>query len=104
MLKSDPGVAFATPGHPMVGADGTPVSPTTWSWVAFPKTAAQDQETRDLVSRLRGGELNAVGASVLVGGFTAGGIDFSTYIVGSPNADVVFLIASSQSLSLETSR
>jgi RND superfamily putative drug exporter len=82
VLKSDPGIAFATPGHQLVGANGAPVSPATWSWVAFPKTAAQDQATRDLVKRLRGGELNAVGATVLVGGFTAGGIDFSTYIAG----------------------
>jgi RND superfamily putative drug exporter len=82
VLKSDPGIAFATPGHQLAGADGTPVTPTTWSWVAFPTTAAQDQATRDLVSRLRGSELNSVGATVLVGGFTAGGIDFSTYIAG----------------------
>jgi RND superfamily putative drug exporter len=82
VLKSDTGVAFATPGRQMAGADGAPVSPATWSWVVFPTTAAQDQETRDLVVRLRDNELNTVGADVLVGGFTAGGIDFSTYIAG----------------------
>ncbi|MEY2400651.1 MAG: putative drug exporter of the superfamily [Ilumatobacteraceae bacterium] len=82
VLKSDTGVAFATPGRQMAGADGAPVSPATWSWVVFPTTAAQDQQTRDLVVRLRDNELNTVGADVLVGGFTAGGIDFSTYIAG----------------------
>jgi putative drug exporter of the RND superfamily len=35
-----------------------------------------------LVQRLRGDSLDNVGAVVLVGGFTAGGIDFSTYIAG----------------------
>jgi RND superfamily putative drug exporter len=82
VLKADPGVAFATPGRQMVGADGAAVSPATWSWVVFPTTAAQDQATRDLVVRLRDNELSSVGADVLVGGFTAGGIDFSTYIAG----------------------
>ena len=82
VLKAEPGVAFATPGRQLVGANGAAVSPTTWSWVAFPTTAAQDQETRDLVGRLRGSELDSVGASVIVGGFTAGGIDFSSYIAG----------------------
>jgi RND superfamily putative drug exporter len=66
----------------MVGADGAPVSPTTWTWVAFPTTSAQDQETRQLVQRLRGDTLDNVGAVVLVGGYTAGGIDFSSYIAG----------------------
>ena len=80
-LKAEPGIAFASPGTPMVDSTGQPVSPPAWQWLAFPKTAAQDQATRDLVSRLRGTDLNSVGAAVLVGGFTAGGIDFSTYIV-----------------------
>jgi RND superfamily putative drug exporter len=82
VLKADPGIAFASPGSPMVTPAGTPVTPTTWQWLAFPKTSAQDQATRDLVSRLRGSELNSVGADVKVGGYTAGGIDFSSYIVG----------------------
>ncbi|MEP7047750.1 MAG: MMPL family transporter [Ilumatobacteraceae bacterium] len=82
VLKSDKGIAFATPGRQLTTADGTPVTPATWSWVAFPTTSAQDQQTQDLVSRLRGGELDTVAATVLVGGFTAGGIDFSTYIAG----------------------
>ncbi len=82
VLKTDSGIAFATPGRQLAGADGTPVSPATWSWVVFPTTSAQDGETRDLVQRLRGDTLDNVGAAVLVGGFTAGGIDFSTYIAG----------------------
>jgi RND superfamily putative drug exporter len=81
-LKADPGVAFASPGAPMLTPAGTPVTPTTWQWLAFPKTSAQDQATRDLVSRLRGSELDSIGADVKVGGYTAGGIDFSSYIVG----------------------
>jgi RND superfamily putative drug exporter len=82
VLKSDTGVALATPGRQLVSADGTPVTPATWTWVAFPTTAAQDPATSDLVGRLRGAELNSVGAAVLVGGFTASGIDFSSYIAG----------------------
>jgi putative drug exporter of the RND superfamily len=82
VLTSDPGIASATPGRQIVGADGAPVTPTTWTWIAFPTTSAQDQETRALVERLRDDELSAVPAEVLVGGFTAGGIDFSTYIAG----------------------
>ena len=81
-LQADPGVAFATPGQQLRTAAGAPVTPATWTWIVAPTTAAQDQETRDLVSRLRGNELDAVGASVIVGGFTAGGIDFSSYIAG----------------------
>ena len=81
-LKSKPGVAFATPGRQLTGADGAPVTPATWSWVVFPTTSAQDQETRDLVHSLRSDTLDNVGAVVLVGGFTAGGIDFSSYIAG----------------------
>src|SRR4029079_17907230 len=80
-LKAEPGIAFASPGSPMVDSTGQPVNPPAWQWLAFPKTAAQDQATRDLVDRLRSTDLNSVGAAVLVGGFTAGGIDFSSYIV-----------------------
>jgi putative drug exporter of the RND superfamily len=80
VLKGDSGIAFATPGRQMVGADGAPVSPATWSWVVFPTTSSQDKATRALVERLRDDELSQVPADVLVGGFTAGGIDFSQYI------------------------
>jgi RND superfamily putative drug exporter len=82
VLKADKGIAFATPGRQLAGSDGTPISPATWSWIAFPTTAQQDQATNSLVGRLRGSELDSVGATVLVGGFTAAGIDFSSYIAG----------------------
>jgi putative drug exporter of the RND superfamily len=73
-LKTDPGIAFASPPFQL--------NSKTWAWQVYPTTAAQDQATRDLVTRLRGAELDGVGAVVKVGGFTAGGIDFSTYIAG----------------------
>ncbi|HEY5424840.1 MAG TPA: MMPL family transporter [Ilumatobacteraceae bacterium] len=81
-LKAEPGIAFASPGSPILDAGtGQPVNPPAWQWLAFPKTAAQDQATRDLVAHLRNTNLNSAAVPVLVGGFTAGGIDFSTYIV-----------------------
>ena len=67
-------VAIATPG--------TQVGPTTWSWVVYPTTAPQDEATADLVHQLRDQVLPASGIEVWVGGWTAGGIDFSSYISG----------------------
>jgi putative drug exporter of the RND superfamily len=82
LLKTDKGIAFASPGALLKTPTGEQVTPPTWLWGVVPTTAAQDQATRDLVNRLRGGALNDVGADVKVGGFTAGGIDFSSYIAG----------------------
>ena len=73
-LAADPNIAFATPG--------TQIGAGTWSWTAFPKTAPQDAATADLVHRLRDTSLPATGIKVNVGGWTAGGIDFATYISG----------------------
>jgi len=74
-LAADSGVAFATPGAQLPKT-------TTWAWTVIPKTASQDQATVALVNRLRNVDLEQVGAKTLVGGFTAGGIDFSSYISG----------------------
>jgi RND superfamily putative drug exporter len=80
LLDADPGVLIATPGIRVVTNPDAHGPPTTWQWVVFPTTSPQDQATRDLVSRLRS-DLDPVGADIKVGGFTAGSIDFSTYIV-----------------------
>jgi len=73
-LVADSNVAFATPG--------TQIGENTWSWVVYPKTAPQDEATSNLVTRLREDVLPASGIQINVGGFTAGGIDFATYISG----------------------
>jgi RND superfamily putative drug exporter len=53
---------------------------------AYPATAPQDQATTDLVNRLRQRVLpqfsHAFGSRPLVGGFTAGSIDFSNVLAG----------------------
>ena len=67
-------IAIATPGRE--------VGPGTWSWVVYPTTAPQDAATSDLVHHLRDTVLPASGIDVWVGGWTAGGIDFSSYIAG----------------------
>ena len=73
-LAADSNVAFASPG--------TQIGESTWSWVVYPKTAPQDEATADLVNRLREDVLPTTGIKVNVGGWTAGGIDFATYISG----------------------
>jgi RND superfamily putative drug exporter len=53
---------------------------------AYPATAPQDQATTDLVNHLRGDVLppldKSLGVKSLVGGFTAGSIDFSNVLAG----------------------
>jgi putative drug exporter of the RND superfamily len=53
---------------------------------AYPASAPQDQATTDLVNRLRDSVRptlqHAVGVTFLVGGFTAGSIDFSNVLAG----------------------
>ncbi len=71
-LAADAEVALATPGMQ--------ISPDTWVWQVYPRGAPQDESTEQLVQRLRGDSLDETGIEVLVGGWTAGGIDFSTYI------------------------
>lgn len=73
-LGADADVAFFSPG--------TQIGESTWSWVVYPKTAPQDEATANLVHRLRDDVLPTTGIKVNVGGFTAGGIDFATYISG----------------------
>jgi putative drug exporter of the RND superfamily len=73
-LQADPDVAFVQPPF-QVGA-------TTWAWQAYPKDAPQNKATTDLVERLRNDVLPTTGLNVDVGGFTAGGIDFSHYLAG----------------------
>ncbi len=80
LLDADPGVLVATPGIRVATNPDAHGPPATWQWMVFPTTSPQDQATRDLVSRLRS-DLDPVGADIKVGGFTAGSIDFSTYIV-----------------------
>ena len=48
--------------------------------VAYPTTAPQAEATSRLVHRLRDDVVPASGVTALVGGFTAGGIDFSDYL------------------------
>ncbi|MDO9174583.1 MAG: MMPL family transporter, partial [Actinomycetota bacterium] len=73
-LAAENNIAFATPG--------SQIGESTWSWVVYPKTAPQDEATADLVHRLRDDVLPTTGIQVNVGGWTAGGIDFATYISG----------------------
>ena len=73
-LVADSNVAFASPG--------AQIGESTWSWIVYPKTAPQDEATADLVHRLRDDVLPTTGIKVNVGGWTAGGIDFATYISG----------------------
>ena len=69
--KTD-GVAAAVP-VPMGSKDVALV-------IAYPTTAPQAKETSQLVHRLRDDVVPASGVTALVGGFTAGGIDFSDYL------------------------
>jgi len=81
VLKNDPGIIFAPKGTRTEADPDAHGAPALWKWVVFPTTSPQEQATRDLVSRLRGPELAVFGADTELGGFTAGSIDFSTYIV-----------------------
>jgi RND superfamily putative drug exporter len=73
-LRDAPGVASV--GPPVVSPNGR-----TATLQAFPRSAPQDAATTDLVNRLRGETLPPVareaGATVLIAGSTAIGIDFS---------------------------
>ncbi|MEY2581289.1 MAG: putative drug exporter of the superfamily, partial [Ilumatobacteraceae bacterium] len=80
LLDSQPGILFATSGARVVTNPDAHGPPATWQWLVFPTTSPQEQATRDLVGLLRS-DLDSVGANVKVGGFTAGSIDFSTYII-----------------------
>jgi putative drug exporter of the RND superfamily len=74
VLRHDPDVASVTP--PQLTPDGR-----TAVAFAYPKSAPQDQATTDLVNRLRDSTMppveRATQSTILVGGVTAGQIDFS---------------------------
>ena len=78
-LKTTPGVASVS--APKLSPQGQ-----TAVYQVFPRTAPQSQATTDLVTRLRDQQLppvkSATGATVVVGGSTATGIDFSHVIAG----------------------
>ncbi len=74
----------ATPGIVAVSPPRIAPSGTVAVMQAFPETAPQAQATTDLVNHLRGDVLppfkHQTGTTVLVGGFTAGAIDFSNVL------------------------
>ena len=78
-VKNTPGVAEVTP--PRIAPSGRVAVIQ-----AFPSTAPQDQATTDLVHRLRDSVLpplrKQLGVTALVGGFTAGSIDFASVLAG----------------------
>lgn len=71
-LSKDAGIAAAVP----VPLPSTEVGLV----IAYPKTSPQDKATSDLVHRLRSDVIPATNVDAKVGGFTAGGIDFSDYL------------------------
>jgi RND superfamily putative drug exporter len=81
VLTADPGIVLALPGVHVDADHDDHGAPAMWKWIVFPRTAPQEAGTRELVNRLRGPELDRFGYDLKVGGFTAGSIDFSTYIV-----------------------
>jgi len=78
-LRGAPGVASVTP--PQLSPDGR-----TAVLLAYPTSAPQDQATTDLVHQLRDSTLppveSATNTTILVGGITAGQIDFSHVLAG----------------------
>ena len=71
-ISKDAGIAAAVP----VPLPSTEVGLV----IAYPKTSPQDKATSDLVHRLRSDVIPATNVDAKVGGFTAGGIDFSDYL------------------------
>lgn len=80
-LSADEGVALASPPIP-----NSMTAPTAVLWQVIPTTAPQDEETTDLVHRLRDEVLPVAtegsGLEVFVSGQVALGIDFSDYLTG----------------------
>ncbi len=78
-VSGDPGVAFASPGVP-----NDPSAPTAALWRVIPSSAPQDEATTELVNRLRGDVLPAVGQEtgldIAVTGGVAVNVDFSDYL------------------------
>jgi RND superfamily putative drug exporter len=75
-VGSTPGVAFVSPPIP-----NDPTNPTAAIVTVYPTTSPQSEETEDLVRRLRRDVIPRTtgvgGPDVLVGGFTAAGVDFT---------------------------
>jgi putative drug exporter of the RND superfamily len=75
-VESSPGVAFVSPPIP-----NAQVSPTAAIVTVYPTTSPQSEATEDLVRRLRDDIIprttGAGGPDILVGGFTAAGVDFT---------------------------
>jgi RND superfamily putative drug exporter len=75
-VESTPGVAFVSPPIP-----NDPTNPTAAVVTVYPTTSPQDEATEELVRRLRSDVIpqaeEGTGLDVLVGGFTAGGVDFT---------------------------
>jgi RND superfamily putative drug exporter len=78
-VGADPGVAFVSPGVP-----NDPADPSAALWRVIPSSAPQDEATTELVNRLRGDVLPAVGQDtgldVAVTGGVAVNVDFSDYL------------------------
>ncbi len=71
-ISKTEGVAIASPVP--LGSDSVGLV------IAYPATAPQDEATSELVHRLRSDVIPATNVDAKVGGFTAGGIDFSDYL------------------------
>jgi putative drug exporter of the RND superfamily len=71
-IKDDKDIFFVTKGELRPGG--------TWVWFALPESAPQDEATTELVNRLRDTSLPGTGVDVRVGGFTAAGVDFASYL------------------------
>ncbi len=78
-VATTPGVAFSSPA-----VTNDPTNPTAVRWFVTPSTSPQDQATTDLVHHLRDDVLPAAqkgtGADVLVSGFVAVTVDFTTFL------------------------
>jgi RND superfamily putative drug exporter len=81
-LDSFTATLASTEGVAPVPPTAVPLAPDLALIQIFPDSSPQEQETTDLVNRLRDDVIPASGLDARVGGFTAGGIDFADYIAG----------------------
>ncbi len=72
-IGADEGVAFVQVASP-------PPSDQLGLVIVYPTTSPQDADTDELVDRLRGEIIPAIGVDAAVGGATAGSSDFSAYL------------------------
>jgi RND superfamily putative drug exporter len=66
----------------VVVAQGVPLTDDLALVIAYPTTAPQDAATTQLVNDLRDDVIPSLGIDAMVGGFTAGGVDFANVIGG----------------------